>query len=352
MPIEFDNNDELELEERVISTHSTMGDENEQSLRPQSLDEYLGQEKLKENLSIYIEAARMRNEPLDHALFYGPPGLGKTSLAHVIAKEMGVNMRATSGPVLERPGDLAAILNGLQAFDVLFIDEIHRLNSTVEEILYSAMEDFIIDIVLAKGQGASAIRMPIQKFTLVGATTRAGQIQSPLRARFGMVQRLEMYSVDELMAIVKRSAGILSIAVEDAGALEIASRSRGTPRVANRLLKRVRDFAQVVGGGIVTREVADHALAKMEIDAMGLDETDRSMLRSMIENYSGGPVGLETLAATINEEAVTVEDVYEPYLLQMGFINRTPRGRIVTRKAYEHLGLTYVDSGDNGQMTI
>ncbi|MCL2545994.1 MAG: Holliday junction branch migration DNA helicase RuvB [Oscillospiraceae bacterium] len=350
MPIDFNDDNELELEERVISTRSTTADENELSLRPQSLDEYLGQEKLKENLSIYIEAARMRSEPLDHALFYGPPGLGKTSLAHVIAKEMGVNMRATSGPVLERPGDLAAILNGLQAFDVLFIDEIHRLNSTVEEILYSAMEDFVIDIVLAKGQGASAIRMPIQKFTLVGATTRAGQIQSPLRARFGMVERLEMYSTYELMAIVKRSAGILSIAIEEDGSREIASRSRGTPRVANRLLRRVRDFAQVVGGGIITRELADHALAKMAIDTLGLDETDRSMLRSMIDNYGGGPVGLDTLAATINEESVTIEDVYEPYLLQMGFLNRTPRGRVVTRKAYEHLGLTYISN--DGQMTL
>jgi len=264
---------------------------------------------------------------------------------------MGVNMRATSGPVLERPGDLAAILNGLQEFDVLFIDEIHRLNSTVEEILYSAMEDFVIDIVLAKGQGASAIRMPIQKFTLVGATTRAGQIQSPLRARFGMVEKLELYTVSELASIVKRSAKILEIAIEDAGAQEIAKRSRGTPRIANRLVKRMRDFAQVVGGGIITHELANHGLDKLEIDSIGLDETDRSMLRSMIENYSGGPVGLDTLAATINEEAITIEDVYEPYLLQMGFINRTPRGRIVTRKAYEHLGIQQLAT-NNEQLSM
>lgn len=338
MGIDFDD----ELEERLVDTRESAREDNDVSLRPQSLDDFIGQAKLKENLKIYIEAARMRGEPLDHVLFYGPPGLGKTSLAHVIAREMGVNMRATSGPVLDRAGDLAAILNGLQEYDVLFIDEIHRLNSTVEEILYSAMEDFVIDIVLTKGQGASSIRMPIKRFTLVGATTRAGQIQSPLRARFGMVERLELYTVEELMSIVNRSAGMLNIAIEQDGAREIASRSRGTPRVANRILRRVRDFAQVVGGGIITRELADHALAKMEIDAIGLDETDRGMLRSMIDNYGGGPVGLDTLAATINEESVTIEDVYEPYLLQMGFINRTPRGRVVTRKAYEHLGLTFV----------
>ncbi len=349
MGIDFDEHDELYEEERLLNTRENAHEESDLSLRPQSLKDFIGQGKTKENLSIYIEAARMRNEPLDHVLFYGPPGLGKTSLAHVIAREMGVNMRATSGPVLDRAGDLAAILNGLQEYDVLFIDEIHRLNSTVEEILYSAMEDFVIDIVLQKGQGASSIRMPIKRFTLVGATTRAGQIQSPLRARFGMVQRLELYTAEELMSIVKRSAGILSIAIEDDGAREIASRSRGTPRIANRILRRVRDFAQVVGGGIITREVADHALGKMEIDALGLDETDRRMLRSMIDNYGGGPVGLDTLAATINEESVTIEDVYEPYLLQMGFLNRTPRGRVVTRKAYEHLGLSF-DSGDQMSM--
>ena len=351
MGIDFNEHEE-ELEERLVDARESRYEENDTSLRPQSLKDFIGQSKLKENLSIYIEAARMRQEPLDHMLFYGAPGLGKTSLAHVIAKEMGVNMRATSGPVLDRPGDLAAILNGLQEYDVLFIDEIHRLNSTVEEILYSAMEDFVVDIVLTKGQGASSIRMPIKRFTLVGATTRAGQIQSPLRARFGMVQRLEMYTIDELLAIVKRSARILNIAIEESGALEIASRSRGTPRVANRILRRVRDFAQVVGGGIITREIADHALVKMEIDALGLDLTDRSMLLSMIENYGGGPVGLDTLAATINEEAVTIEDVYEPYLLQMGFINRTPRGRVVTRKAYEHLGLTYVGGRDADQLAM
>jgi Holliday junction DNA helicase RuvB len=344
--LDFDDS----LEERLVNTRQNVREEPECSLRPQTLQEFVGQSKTKENLSVYIEAARMRQEPLDHVLFYGPPGLGKTSLANVIAKEMGVNMRATSGPVLDKPGDLAAILNGLSEFDVLFIDEIHRLSSTVEEILYSAMEDFVVDIVLSKGQGASSIRMPIKKFTLVGATTKAGSIQAPLHARFGMVLRLDMYTVEELTQIVNRSAGILNVAIEPDGAVEIAARSRGTPRIANRILRRVRDFAQVMGGGIITKELAGMSLNRLEIDRFGLDENDRKLLCSVIENYGGGPVGLDTLAATINEDRDTVEDVYEPYLIQIGFLNRTSRGRTATRKAYEYLGLSF--TGDGGQMKM
>ena len=317
-------------------------DSGEISLRPRLLDEYTGQEKAKENLRIFIQAAKMRNEPLDHVLLHGPPGLGKTTLASVIANEMGVNMRITSGPAIEKAGDLAALLTNLQENDILFVDEIHRLNRAVEEILYPAMEDYAIDIIIGKGPSANSIRLDLPRFTLIGATTRSGQLTAPLRDRFGVNLRLELYTPEELCRIVERSAGLLNIEIEPDGAYEIASRSRGTPRIANRMLRRVRDFAQVRAGGVITRPVADEALNRLEVDALGLDAVDRNMLRSIIDFYGGGPVGLETLAATINEEAVTLEDVYEPFLLQQGFLTRTPRGRCVTRKAYEHLGLEYI----------
>ncbi|MBR4766813.1 MAG: Holliday junction branch migration DNA helicase RuvB [Clostridia bacterium] len=311
----------------------------ELSLRPRVLGEYIGQEKAKENLSIYIEAARNRKEPLDHVLLYGPPGLGKTTLAGIIANEMGVNFRVTSGPAIEKPGDLAALLTNLEQGDVLFIDEIHRLSRAIEEVLYPAMEDGAIDIIIGKGPSARSIRLDLNRFTLVGATTRAGQLSSPLRDRFGVILRLEMYSADELKMIVNRSAGILGVRIDDDGASEIASRSRGTPRIANRLLRRARDFAEVKGDGVITKEVASLALSKMEIDPLGLDNIDRLILTTMIKNYNGGPVGLETLAAVIGEESVTIEDVYEPYLMQLGFLSRTPRGRMVTPAAYNHLGI-------------
>lgn len=330
----------MDFEERIIAPDFTGFDSDiETSLRPKVLTDYIGQEKAKENLEVYIKAAKARGESLDHVLLYGPPGLGKTTLAGIIANEMNVNFRVTSGPAIEKQGDLAALLTNLNEGDVLFIDEIHRLNRSVEEVLYPAMEDNALDIIIGKGPSARSIRLDLPKFTLVGATTRAGQLSAPLRDRFGVVLRLELYTPEELAQIVTRSANILGIDIEKYGALEIASRSRGTPRIANRLLKRARDFAQVMGNGVIDEESADHALEKMEIDNMGLDSIDRLLLSTMIKSYGGGPVGLETIAAAIGEEAVTIEDVYEPYLMQIGFLGRTPRGRVVTAAGYEHLGI-------------
>jgi Holliday junction DNA helicase RuvB len=336
-------------EERVIAPEYISDDnEIETSLRPHTLEEYIGQEKAKENLKIYIEAAKNRHESLDHVLLYGPPGLGKTTLAGIVANEMGVQIRVTSGPAIEKPGDLAALLTSLNDGDILFIDEIHRLSRSIEEVLYPAMEDFALDIIIGKGPSARSIRLDLKKFTLIGATTRAGQLSAPLRDRFGVILRLELYSPNELAKIVKRSAGILNIEAEQDGALEIASRSRGTPRIANRLLKRARDYAQVMGNGIITVESAQNALERMEIDELGLDLVDRNLLRAMIENYNGGPVGLDTIAAMIGEEAVTIEDVYEPYLMQLGFLTRTPRGRKVTALGYRHLGINPVTDDSQG----
>ena len=330
---------EMDLENRLVSAEYLPEDDGDNPLRPRTLREYVGQEKVKENLSVFIDAAKLRHEALDHVLLYGPPGLGKTTLAAIIANELGVNFRITSGPALERPGDLAALLTNLDEGDVLFIDEIHRLPRTVEEILYPAMEDYSIDIMQGKGQGAASIHLPLPHFTLIGATTRAGQLSAPLRDRFGVIARLEMYTPDELSRIVSRSARILDVECDPDGAFEIATRSRGTPRLANRLLKRVRDFAAVLNDGVIDRKTADAALNRMEVDALGLDLVDRRILEAMIRHYNGGPVGLDTLAAVTGEEAITIEDVYEPYLMQLGFINRTPRGRVVLPAAYAHLGI-------------
>lgn len=345
--------EEMEFAPRMISPESSSEDSDiEVTLRPQTLNDYIGQDKVKENLAVYIEAAKRRHEPLDHVLLYGPPGLGKTTLSAIIAHEMGVNLRITTGPAIEKPGDLVSLLTSLSESDVLFIDEIHRLSRAVEEILYPALEDRVIDIIIGKGPSARSIRMDLKPFTLIGATTRAGQLSSPLRDRFGVIQRLELYSKEQLTDIIRRSSMILGIPCTADGAGEIAGRARGTPRIANRLLKRVRDFADVMGNGEITQEIAKIALSRLEIDKLGLDNLDRRLLMMIIRGYGGGPVGLETLAAALGEESVTLEDVCEPFLMQLGFLSRTPRGRCVTRLAYEHLGIHLADCGNDGQLTL
>ena len=348
--------EDMEFAPRIISPENTAEDSDaELSLRPQTLHEYIGQDKVKENLAIYIEAAKRRSEPLDHVLLYGPPGLGKTTLSSIIAHELGVNLRVTTGPAIEKPGDLVSLLTSLSDNDVLFIDEIHRLSRAVEEILYPALEDRVIDIIIGKGPSARSIRMDLRPFTLIGATTRAGQLSAPLRDRFGVIQRLELYTKEQLTDIVRRSSMILGIPCTSDGAAEIAGRARGTPRIANRLLKRVRDFADVMGNGQITQEIASIALSRLDIDALGLDGLDRRMLEMIIRGYGGGPVGLETLASAINEESVTLEDICEPFLMQLGFLGRTPRGRVATRLAYEHLGIAppeQMAAPDDGQMSF
>ena len=332
----------MNYDERIVSGQELSDDVvTEPGIRPRILDEYIGQQKVKENLKVYIEAAKARKEALDHVLLYGPPGLGKTTLANIIANEMDVNIHVTSGPAIEKQGDLAAILTNLGEHDVLFIDEIHRLSHSVEEILYPAMEDYAVDIILGKGPSARSIRLDLPHFTLVGATTKAGNMTGPLRDRFGVISRLELYTTEDLATIVKRSASILNVHIDESGANEIASRSRGTQRIANRLLKRVRDFAQVMADGAITADIADRALTRIEVDKIGLDSTDRNVITTMIKTFGGGPVGLDTLAATTGEDSNTIEDVYEPYLLQLGFINRTPRGRVVNKAAYEHFGIPF-----------
>lgn len=346
---------EMNFESRMVSPERNENDTDdiEVTLRPKTLNEYIGQDKVKENLAVFIEAAKKRNEPLDHVLLYGPPGLGKTTLSAIIAHEMGVNIRITSGPAIEKPGDLAALLTNLSENDVLFIDEIHRLSRSIEEVLYPALEDYALDIIIGKGPSARSLRIDLPKFTLIGATTRAGQLTSPLRDRFGVIMRLEMYTHEQLSDIIQRSAVILGIACDKAGALEIARRARGTPRIANRLLKRVRDFAEVMGDGRITEDIAKIALDRLEIDSLGLDNMDKRMLNMIIKGYGGGPVGLETLASAIGEEAVTLEDVCEPYLMQLGFISRTPRGRCATPLAYKHMGIEYKgNAAESGQLSF